>query len=114
MSAEASRVPILACVPTAIEPSARQEHFALARRLFGEQAEKREALPNGLAFRMPSDSLDGIARFVANERKCCPFMTFEIVVEPDGGAVSLRMTGPVGTREVLEAELDLQYPCGCK
>ncbi len=114
MSAESGLVPILACVPSAIEPSARQGHFALARRLFGEQAQKREALPNGLVFRLPSDSLDGIAKFVANERKCCPFMTFEIIVEPNGGAVSLRMTGPAGTREVLEAELELQSPCGCK
>ncbi len=114
MNAEVQRVPIVACVPSALEPAERTAHFALARKLFGVKVEHREALPNGLAFRMPTDSLDTVARFVANERKCCPFITFEITVGPGDGAVSLRMTGPDGTREVLEAELDLQSPCGCK
>jgi hypothetical protein len=114
MSAEVHQVPIVACVPSAIEPAERTAHFVLARKLFEVQPGTREALPNGLAFRLPSDSLNAVARFVANERKCCPFITFEITVEPGDGAVSLRMTGPDGTRAVLEAELDLQSPCGCK
>src|SRR5690348_8598712 len=114
MRAEAGGVPVIACVPSAIEASERQRHFALARELFDEQAETRESLPDGLAFTFPPDSLDDVARFIANERKCCPFMRFEVTVAAEMGVVTLRMTGPVGTRELLEAELELQSSCGCK
>jgi len=48
-----------------------------------------------------------------NERRCCPFMTFEVVVAPSSGPIWLRMTGPEGTREVLRAELELSGSCGC-
>ena len=104
----------IACVPSAIEASERPMHFALARKLLSQESAKRAALATGLEFQLPPDSLGDIARFVANERKCCPFMTFDIKVAPDGGAITLRMTGPAGTREVLEAELDLPTSCGCK
>jgi hypothetical protein len=114
MNPESSAVPIIACVPSAIEASERPKHFALARQLLGEPTARRETLSNGLAFRLQPDSLETVARFVANERKCCPFMTFNITVEPNDGAITLQMTGPVGTREVLEAELNLQASCGCK
>lgn len=51
--------------------------------------------------------LASVARFVANERKCCPFVSFSIEVSGDG-PVWLRMTGPAGTRECLEAELPMR------
>ena len=44
------------------------------------------------------------ARFVANERRCCPFLTFTLELAPDGGPLWLRLTGPAGTRAFLEAE----------
>lgn len=101
-------------MPWAIEPAARPAHFALARELFERRAEERETLPNGFAFRFPSTSLEEVARFVANERKCCPFMSFELTLAPESGPLWLRMTGPEGTREVLDAELNLAGSCGCK
>jgi len=113
MNAEGNRV-VVACVPDAIDPAERRAHFDLARKLLSDLAASRRSLPNGVAFGLPPDSLEAIARFVANERKCCPFMTFDINVEPNNGAVSLSMTGPPGTREVIEAELGLQGQCGCR
>jgi hypothetical protein len=105
--------PELACLPGAIPAAERQAHFALARELFHERAEERAALPNGYAIRLPSDALEAVARFVANERKCCPFMSFELTLAPAPGPIWLRMTGPEGTRRVLDAELNLAGPCGC-
>ena len=96
---------VLACIPTAIPAAQREQHFALARRLLKDVANERLTLPDGLAFRFGVDALESVARFVANERKCCPFVDFEIRVEPDGGPLWLRMTGPEGTREVLAAEM---------
>lgn len=35
------------------------------------------------------------------ERQCCRFLKFELIVEPAGGAIRLRLSGPAGTREFL-------------
>ncbi len=96
----------LACVPGAIPAEERADHFARARRLFGEAAEERRAWREGYAFRFAADAFDDVARFVANERKCCPFLDFEIAAE-SAGPVWLRLTGPAGTRAFLEAELGI-------
>ena len=96
----------LACVPGAIPAKERAGHFARARRLFGEAAEERRAWREGYAFRFAADAVGEVARFVANERKCCPFLEFEIVLE-SAGPVWLRLTGPVGTRNFLQAELGI-------
>lgn len=97
----------LACTPGAIPADERPAHFALARRLFAEVVRERRDLPDGLAFRFTADAFEQVARFVANERRCCPFLHFELSVEPADGPVWLRMTGPPGTREFLQAELPL-------
>ena len=95
----------LACVPTAIAPEERPAHFALITQLFGELVEERTDLPNGYAYRFSADALEGVARFVANERRCCPFLSFEMVLAAEGAPLWLRLTGPEGTRAVLDAEL---------
>jgi hypothetical protein len=108
------RGPELACVPSAIPVAERTAHFSLARILFAELAEERSDLGNGYAFRFSPDALEALARFVANERKCCPFMSFELLLAAESGSLWLRMTGPEGTREVLQAELNLAGSSGCK
>jgi hypothetical protein len=96
----------LACVPGAIPADARGAHFALARHLFADAAVERRDWREGYAFRFAPDAFDALARFVANERKCCPFLDFEIAVE-SAGPVWLRLTGPAGTRAFLDAELPI-------
>jgi hypothetical protein len=93
----------LACIPAAIPAAERDAHFTLARRLLNDMVMERRMLANGFAFRFDVDALDAVARFVANERKCCPFVDFEIQVAHNGGPLWLRMTGPDGTREALTA-----------
>jgi hypothetical protein len=68
------------------------------------RALEREALPDGFRWRFsPSpDLLELIACVVDAERQCCPFFRFELTVEPGGGPVRLAVTGPPGTRELLE------------
>lgn len=98
----------LACVPHAIPAAERAAHFELVESLFAPTAEARCALPDGYAFRFPADALERLGRFVMNERKCCPFLAFSIEAGPGDGPVWLRITGPEGTREFLEAELPLR------
>lgn len=103
---DATAAPIpLACVPGAIPAEERPDHFARIERLFGTEVQEREEVPDGYAFRFMPEALDDLARFVSNERKCCPFLTFELTVAPANGPVWLRLTGPEGTRAFLDAEL---------
>ena len=104
---------VLACVPSAIPAADRQAHFSLARELFQQRALERVALPSGYAVRFPNDALEAVARFVVNERKCCPFMSFELTFGPESEPLWLRMSGPEGTKDVLDAELNLTSGCGC-
>ena len=94
----------LACIPDAIPEELRADHFDRAFRLFAAVLERRE-LPDGFAYRLPQDSFDEVARFVGNERRCCPFLRLEIELPPNGVSLELRLTGPPGTRELLESEL---------
>ena len=64
-------------------------------------------ISNGYAFRFGPNDLEEIARFVANERKCCPFLAFAIEVSEDGGPVWLRISGPEGSRALLDAEFPI-------
>lgn len=109
----------LACVPAAIPAAERSAHFALARKLFADLAKERTDLANGYAFRFDAEELEILSRFIANERKCCPFLTFELDIAPASGPIWLRMTGPEGTRDVLDAERNLSSSslasrCGCR
>lgn len=101
---EAGSTAPLACVPGAIPPEERPAHFALAAELFGT-VEERRPVQEGYAFRFAPGQLERVARLVANERRCCPFLEFTITAGPGDGPVWLRLTGPRGTREFLDAEL---------
>ena len=72
-------------------------------------AETQETLRHGMRLRFASSSetLATIARAVESERLCCRFLRFAITVEPEEGPILLELTGPPGTREFLEALLDM-------
>jgi len=63
--------------------------------------------PDGFALRFPADEYEAVAKFVARERLCCPFLRFTLEVAPDGGPLWLRLGGPEGVAEFLRAELHL-------
>lgn len=97
----------LACVPDAIRAEERSTHFALIQRLFSTATLEREALPNGYAFRFAPEAMEEIARFMVSERKCCQFLTFELIAPSSADSVWLRMTGPEGTQAFIEAEFPI-------
>lgn len=106
--------PPLACVPGAIRAEERPAHFALLERLFGEDARERRPIDDGYAFRFEAASFDAVARFVSVERLCCPFLTFHLELSAPAIDLWLRMTGPAGTRDFLDAELPppVRHPGG--
>ena len=98
----------VACVPGAIGPEKRSAHFQLIDRLFSEPRRAGLAiddLPNGYEYQFESDALADVARFISNERLCCPFLVFDLRVAANGGPIRLRLSGPTGTRAFLDAEL---------
>ncbi|HEX4629074.1 MAG TPA: hypothetical protein VH137_09815 [Gemmatimonadales bacterium] len=67
------------------------------------RATRSETLPDGAQWRFtPSDDLlTALAAVIDAERRCCPFLRFQVVAEPESGPVWLTVTGPPGTREFL-------------
>jgi len=66
-----------------------------------------EELPDGYVFHVPGDkkSLGVVWEAIVAERECCPFLTFELTAQPNMGPVSVRVTGPAGTKEFLKTIL---------
>jgi len=73
------------------------------------QSSRDEFLEDGLRlqFNPSSDTMATLARAVESERRCCRFLRFTITFEPDGGAMTLDLTGPPGTRDFMAAMLEL-------
>jgi hypothetical protein len=61
---------------------------------------------DGLAFELaPGPDTPTLAgEFVALESRCCPFIRFELEVEPDAGPVRLRLGGRPGVKQFLREQ----------
>ena len=96
----------LACDLTAIPKDVREEHVITAPQLFAVAQEVQE-LPNGYAIRFLNEPgrFMGIAKFIENERLCCPFFNFGLDIEPNRGPLWLRLTGDEGVKELLQTTL---------
>jgi hypothetical protein len=92
---------VLACNLGAIDAAERGEHVARAERIFAQVIESRE-LPTGYGFRLPLETpmLIEIAKWIANEQKCCPFFTFTLVATDQ---LWLELTGAEAAKEELIA-----------
>lgn len=97
-----SKTPI-ACLLSERDLAARSEEI---KQTLLSAVEATEELPDGVAFRFPGDdhSLSRIVEFVAAERRCCPFFTFEIVVTPGGDAIWLKLRGSAEIKAFIQAQ----------
>jgi hypothetical protein len=94
------------CDMTAIPAPAREQHLLTAMEVF-QAAQEVQELPNGYALQLPNeaDMFMAMARFVENERLCCPFFNFGLEIEANGGPLWLRLTGGEGIKELLQSTL---------
>ena len=90
----------------AIAPEQRAPHIANAKALFNEVSHIVE-LENGYAFCFGANPgvLPRITEFITLERLCCPFFGFTISVEPNDGAIWLRLTGREGVKPFIQTEI---------
>jgi hypothetical protein len=70
---------------------------------------KTEELQDGYAFHIPGDddSFRQVAELIVAERECCPFLVFEVSALPNMGPVTVRVSGPTGTKEFLSSLVGL-------
>ena len=83
-------------------PELQERRSSVLRKFRGAVAEVKET-EEGYAYRLPPDGawLLEAATLVGFERQCCPFLRFQITVEPGGGPIWLELSGPPGTKEFL-------------
>ena len=96
----------LACNLGAFTPEERAEHTDLLVGLRRRAIELRET-EDGYSFQFSADDLGKTARFVELERRCCPFLDFELSIGRDDGPLWLRLGGREGVKELLWLELGL-------
>lgn len=97
-----TEIPIT-CSLTSTELDQRREVLAALRARCTEV----RSIKNGLQlhFEAAPGVLADVARVIDLERQCCRFLHFRLDVLPDGGPITLELTGPEGTADFLGAEL---------
>jgi len=95
----------IACTLSSAELGARRD--ALLPGL-ADHAVSRATVPNGvrLRFAATAERMRQIDAVVRRERECCPFLDFKIGLALGGSSLTLDVTGPDGTAEVLAHLLD--------
>ncbi|MEZ4666451.1 MAG: hypothetical protein R3E39_00790 [Anaerolineae bacterium] len=101
----ASLEQVIACNPAAIDPANRPDHEVTAKEIFSRVTilEVKE-MANGYGFRLPLETsmLHKVTAFVANERLCCPFFTFTLVI---GEQFWLELSGTQEVKDYIKAEI---------
>jgi len=84
-----------------------QQRRADLRKTFQEALLETNELADGYAYRFPSDatSIAELAKLITFERECCPFLRFNLRLEPGNGPLWLELTGPEGTKDFLQSLL---------
>lgn len=98
----------IACDMTALSDPDR--HAQESEALLSEREDERK-LAGGYALRFPGtmEYAERALDFVGRERQCCPFLTFEIVFEPEQRGVWLYMGGDETVEAYLEREFESSW-----
>lgn len=106
--------PPIACNLGALDTEEQKRRADLADQL---QNSVREILSrtDGFTLRFSANDLVlfQIAEFVSLERRCCPFLNFQISLNEGDDAIELRLSGRAGVKEFLAAEFGLEEDCRC-
>ncbi|MFN6964413.1 MAG: hypothetical protein ACK4S4_11690 [Pyrinomonadaceae bacterium] len=95
----------LACEPWSMDAAERERWRALLDQVIASRRQVVE-VESGYAFRFASDAatIRDIAEWITYERRCCPFLEFELAVESHGGPLWLKLSGPDGVKDLIRAE----------
>ena len=80
----------------------------LWRSVLADVEERRELDDGyGYAMRLPVGRLADVAELMGIERRCCGFLKLRLDVEASEPCIWFTLSGPAGTKSVLDAELGL-------
>lgn len=115
MNTDPSHAPLpIACRLDALSAEERVRSKALRTELVAATTETTE-LPGGYSFQYRADAalFQKAAEWITLERRCCPFLSFELRwSEGENVAPLLSVIGPKGTKEFLAAEMP-KLACDC-
>lgn len=82
-----------------------QQRRADLLKTFQEALLETKELDDGYAYRFPSSAnwIAELAQLITFERECCPFLRFNLRLEPANGPLWLELTGPEGTKVFLQS-----------
>ena len=89
----------VACTLSGPELADRRE---VVEEMFGGRLRDTE-LEDGHEFVFPGDGewAARLTEFIAFERGCCAFLTFELLFEPEGGPIHLLIREPEGAKGIV-------------
>jgi hypothetical protein len=96
------------CIPVACNLAAigdRARHQSLSNALRAAVRGRAE-LADGFEYSLDLHicGVDDLREWMALERECCPFLQFELSVAGSDATGRLVLTGPEGTKEILDRE----------
>lgn len=95
----------IACQIATLAPAERAAHQERIHELFGSLVRESYELPLGYTYRFDAEQYDLLASFIANERLCCPFLTFQLDIAPYSGPMWLQITAPGEGKAILSMVL---------
>ena len=95
-----------ACDRLALSESERHRHRDLLQRL-RPAANDIQEVADGYRFHLNGSSvtLVEVAEWVALERRCCPFLAFQLQTSGGESTIVLSVTGPDGVKSFIDSEL---------
>jgi hypothetical protein len=98
--------PTIACKLDALTPAERQRHADLLREL-GRMTTGTRETSDGYALTLRSDASDfqRVAEWISLERRCCPFLNFNLKWGGGDDNPSLELGGGPGVKSFLAAEM---------
>jgi hypothetical protein len=101
---ESTNLPV-ACSLTG--PELQERRHLVLRKVSAAVLEVKD-LGDGYAYRFPTDEIwiSELANLITFERQCCPFLRFNIRIEPGAGPIWLELSGPEGTKDFLTSLFD--------
>ncbi len=104
-AAEGRAAPVIACNLKAIDAADRPRYNDLLMRL-RVAVRNRSELSDGFAFTLDGKAMDlpQVAEWISVERRCCPFLSFQLCASGDKADWVLKLTGPEGVKALLELE----------
>ena len=104
--AEADVTTPIACNLAVFTKAERARHIELIAMLKDRVEEMREST-DGYSFRFDAELVRPLAEWTALETKCCPFLDFEIELEPQpGGTAWLRLRGNPEVKEFIRTDFE--------